>query len=391
MSSIVKRLAAFALAASLAFVPMAGRAADPFEINAILAVTGTASFLGKAQVQALSVLEDQVNKTGGIGGRPIKFVVADDQSNPAVGVQLMNAAIAKKASVVIGSSIVAICNAIAPLAAANGPVLYCLSPALHPAEGSYAFSTQPSTSDLFAVTATYFKEKGWKKVALITSSDATGQDAERGIDAAFTPQTGIETVVKEHFNITDVSVAAQMAHIKASGAQAMIAWSTGTPIATILRGVQDAGIDIPIEVSNGNLTFAQMHAYASFMPKELLFTAMPPIAADSLPNGAVKRKALAYIDAFKAVGTRPDTGFLAAWDPAVLIVEAYRKLGVNATATQIRDYIAGLRGWTGIDGVYDFKAIPQRGIGTNGVVMVRWDSSKDNWVAVSRLGGMPLK
>ena len=40
-------------------------------------------------------------------------------------------------------------------------------------------------------------------------------------------------VAREHFNLTDISVAAQMANIKSSGAQALIAWSTGTPVATI--------------------------------------------------------------------------------------------------------------------------------------------------------------
>jgi branched-chain amino acid transport system substrate-binding protein len=387
----VTRVVTLALAASFASIPVAGSAADPFEINAILSVTGSASFLGKAQQTALGVLENQVNKSGGIGGRPVKFVIADDESNPQFGVQLMNAVIAKKAQVVLGSSIVAVCNAIAPIATAAPVVDYCFSPALHPPDGSYAFSTQPSTTDLFIASQVYFKSRGLRKIALITSSDATGQDAERGIDATYTPQSGMDIVVHEHFNINDVSVAAQMSHIKASGAQAMIAWSTGTPIATILRGAQDAGIELPIMVSNGNLTFAQMHAYASFMPKELLFTAMAPIAPDAIPNGPVKRKAMEYINAFMATGTRPDTGFLASWDPAVLVVEAFRKLGTGATATQIRDYINGQRGWVGIDGTYDFRAVPQRGLGPSNVIMVKWDPAKDNWVGVSKFGGEPLR
>jgi len=32
----------------------------------------------------------------------------------------------------------------------------------------------------------YFREKGLRKIGTITSSDATGQDADRGIDAAVT-------------------------------------------------------------------------------------------------------------------------------------------------------------------------------------------------------------
>jgi branched-chain amino acid transport system substrate-binding protein len=390
-AAVGTRVATLALAALLATVPLAGRAADPFEINVIVAVTGSAAFLGKSQATALGVLEEQVNKSGGIGGRPIKFAISDDQSNPQVGVQMMNAVMAKKVPVVIGSSIVAVCNAIAPLAV-DGPTVYCLSPALHPPEGSYAFSALPSTTDLFAASAIYFRERGWRKIALITSSDATGQDAERGIDATFNQQSGVQVVDKEHFNITDVSVAAQMAHIKASGAQAMIAWSTGTPIATILRGMLDAGVELPVEISNGNLTYAQMHAYAAFMPKELLFAGMPAFAPDQLSNRAVKRKAVEFLNAFKAsTGLRADTGYMSAWDAGNIVVDAFKKLGTNASAAQIKDYIANLRGWVGITGQYDFKAVPQRGLGPSNVIMVRWDTAKDTWVGVSKPGGEPLK
>jgi branched-chain amino acid transport system substrate-binding protein len=388
-TSVATRFSSVALAALIAIVPFSVQAAEPFEINAILSLTGSAAFLGKAQEISLGIIEQQTNKSGGIEGRPIKFVIFDDQSNPQVGVQLMNGVIAKQASAVIGASIVAICNAMVPLAA-NGPLVYCLSPALHPPDGSFAFSSEPSTTDLFITSGTYFRKRGLRKIALITSSDATGQDAERGIDATFNAQSGIQVVDREHFNVTDISVAAQMTHIKASGAQAIIAWSTGTPIATILRGIRDAGIDLPVEVSNGNLTYAQMHAYADFMPKELLFAAMPAIAPDELPNGPVKRKAMDYINAFKPIGMRPDTGNLAAWDPAILVVEAYKKVGLNATASQLKDYIAGQRRWVGIDGQYDFRAIPQRGVGASSVIMVRWDAAKDAWIGVSKFGGEPL-
>jgi diaminopimelate decarboxylase len=54
----------------------------------------------------------------------------------------------------------------------------------------------------------------------------------------------------------------------------------------------------------------------------------------------------------------------------------------------VRDFITQSR-FTGVNGTYDFKAPPQRGLDANAVVMVRWESAKDTWVAVSRLGGSP--
>jgi branched-chain amino acid transport system substrate-binding protein len=87
-------------------------AADPYEINVILSLTGPGSFLGKNEASAVALVEQNINKAGGVAGRPIKFVVADDQSSPAVDVQLANALIAKNVPIILGPSLTAGCNAI---------------------------------------------------------------------------------------------------------------------------------------------------------------------------------------------------------------------------------------------------------------------------------------
>jgi branched-chain amino acid transport system substrate-binding protein len=389
----MRRIPGLLVGAILLLAPQAVTAADPFEINVILPLTGAGAFIGKEEVAALEVLEASVNKSGGISGRPIKFVVVDDQSNPQLTVQLANQVIAKKASVLLGPSFVATCNALAPLVATSGPVTYCFSPGIHPSEGQYLFSSSLSTGDLLSVAALYFSERGIKKIGIITSTDATGQDAERNIDLYFgeSGKRGESIVAREHFNTTDLSATAQMTRIKVSGAQAVIAWSTGTPFATLLRSFQEAGLEVPLMTTSGNLTYAQMKAYAGIMPKELYFAAIPSVVPDQVPRGPVKNTINAYLNTFKAIGVRPDIGQSLAWDPAILVIDALKKYGLNATATQIRDYISSQRNWTGVNGTYDFKAIPQRGVGPDWVMMVKWDPAKDSWVAVSRPGGMPLK
>ena len=51
----------------------------------------------------------------------------------------------------------------------------------------------------------------------------------------------------------------------------MITWSTGTPFGTLIHGLTDAGVEVPVSSTNGNQTFAQMKAYAGFLPKQLFF------------------------------------------------------------------------------------------------------------------------
>ncbi|HXP92211.1 MAG TPA: ABC transporter substrate-binding protein [Candidatus Binatia bacterium] len=383
--------AAVLLAVGSLFLSSIARAADPYEISVILPVTGSGAFIARADMNALSVIEQLVNKSGGIRGRPIKFAVQDDQSNPALSVQLLNGVLARHVPIVLGSTLAATCNAMAPLLK-DGPVEYCFSPGIHPQEGSYIYSAGVGVTDLVAAIARYCRERGLKKIAVITSTDATGQDADRAVDQVFNaPENRTLAIVdREHFNATDVSVAGQMTHVKGSGADVLIAWSTGTPFATVLRGARDSGLELPMFSTNGNMSYTQMRQYTAILPKELLFPGLPSFGPDQLPNGALKNAVKRFLDAFKAAGIRPEAGENQVWDATLILIEALKKYGPDATPQQIRDFVNNLRGWTGIYGTFNYRMIPQRGVGIDAVIIQRWDPTQERWIGVSKPGGSPL-
>lgn len=367
--------------------------ARAYDITAILPLTGGASFLGKEEQKAMQLAEPMINKSGGVGGQDVHFKFFDDQSNPQTGVQLSNTAIAAKPAVVLGSSLVAVCNAMAPLMA-NGPVNYCFSPGVHPPAGSYVFTSSVSTLDLAEAMIRYFRLKGWTRIAFMTSADATGQDAEHGLDkvAALPENKGVTVVERAHFNITDVSVAAQIEHIKEANPQVLIAWSTGTPIATVFKGIVQAGLDIPIATTNGNMTYAQMTQYASFLPKQLYIAAPEWVQHEGILklDPAVEAAQKAYFDVFNAANIKPDIAASLAWDPVMITIDALRHVGANPTAQRVRDYIAKLKGFAGINGIYDFTKVPQRGLDVQNAIMTRWSPDKKTWEMVSKPTGIPL-
>ena len=388
---ILSGLAATALCAMLVGPAVA---AEPYDIQAILSLTGGASFLGKAEQTALQLIEKSTNEQGGIQGRPVHFVFHDDQSSPQTAVQLASQVVAGKPAVQIGPNLVAMCNGVAPLVK-NGPVMYCLSPGIHPEAGSYAFTSSVSTVDLSRALIRYFRSRGWTRIALMTSTDASGQDAERGIDGnlALPENKGVQVVAREHFNPTDVSVAAQIEKIKAAKPQAFIAWSTGAPIGTIFKAVTQAGLDVPMGTTDGNMTFAQMTQYAAFLPKQLYI----PAAGWAMHGTDVKRPpgvaaAQARFEAaYKATGAEPDVAAALAWDPGSIVIDALRKLGPKATAPQVREYLSHLKGYAGVDGIYDFERVPQRGLDVQDAVVTRWMPDKKRWLPVSQPAGEPLK
>lgn len=378
------RSLAACLAIALGVLPSSGNAADPYELYALVPSTGSAAFFGRGIATSLSLAERSVNDAGGIDGRPIKFVTFDDQSNPQVAVQIANSLIAKNVPVILGPVTAGACNAVAAIAK-NGPVDYCFSSATNPQPGSYMFAAHPATHDLLTAAARFLREQHLTKVAFITATDATGQADDQNFDSVFRAKDSPFTVVAyEHFSPSDISVAAQIARIKASGAQALLSWVVGTPLGTVLRNAADAGLDIPIVTSGGNLTQSQMSAYAAFLPKRLYFTGFPAFAQGQLPNGPVRTSVDRFISALRGAGAPLEVGNEVAWDPTLIVIDAIRKLGFNANAAQIRGYIANLRGWHGVDGVFDFRAFPQRGVGEPNVVVVQWDSTSRTWAAVTR-------
>jgi branched-chain amino acid transport system substrate-binding protein len=382
---------ALALAGALALPAAAATptSGPPVEINALLPLTGGGAFIGNATKKDLDLIQEYVNKTGGIKGRPVDFVVGDDQANPQVSVQLTSGLISKGVPVILGGVLAGNCRAMAPLVAKSGPMHWCLSPGIHPTRGSYTFSVSVSTLDDAIGTVRFFREKGWTKVAIVTTNDAIGQELDRSYATALAmPENkSMQVVADEHFNPSDISVAGQVAAVKASGAQAVLTWVTGTPFGTLLRGFHDAGLDLPVSSSTGNMSFVQMAQYSSFLPKELYFAGLRSITREGTNAGPVKDAQDVYFDAFKAAGVRPDVLNAIGWDPVMIVIDAYRHIGPDATADQLKNFVDNLHGYAGTSGIYDFGDPEQRGLTISALIIDKWDPVKQDFVPASKPGG----
>ena len=84
MRAWTRRLATAAFALfTVTTLAMPATAADPIRIGLSLSLTGPTSPAGKQVLAGLEIWRDDVNKKGGLLGRPVGFVYYDDQGNPA--------------------------------------------------------------------------------------------------------------------------------------------------------------------------------------------------------------------------------------------------------------------------------------------------------------------
>jgi branched-chain amino acid transport system substrate-binding protein len=387
-------LALVALVSFGTSVPSAARAAvsgAPVEVPVITSLTGYLAFIGKEQERALRLLENAVNDDGGIGGRPVKFLVSDDETSVQTAVQLASQVIAVgKSPVLLGPLATAACDAIYATLK-NGPVLYCFAPAFEPSRNTNGFTMGVTSNDFAVAMLRYARLRGFKRVANFSTFDVAGQANDKSLTAALSlPENrDVQIVANEHFGVADISVAGQLAKIRAANPQIVIVWTTGTPLGTALRGLHDAGYDIPVLTSPGNMTYTQMAAYAPFMPKELLFPGYRALTRNSVGPGPIRDIQSKYFAAFAAQGVKPTLPDLITWEPGLIVIDTLRHIGPNGTGAAAAAYINGLHGFAGLNGIYDFRDGSQRGIGMNAMVIDRWDPHSNDFVAVSKPGAYP--
>src|ERR1700691_5653155 len=72
---------------ALALLAMPGTAAaqsnEPIKIGFSTEMSGAYSFFGTACTNGMKIAEQEINAGGGALGRPLEFVVVDNQTNPA--------------------------------------------------------------------------------------------------------------------------------------------------------------------------------------------------------------------------------------------------------------------------------------------------------------------
>src|SRR4051812_47558113 len=189
------------VAASIALCAAPAAAAQSYDIPVVLSLSGPAAFLGQQEQQAIQLKEKVLNQAGGIHGKPVRFLFSDDQTSPQVAVQMTQQVLQARPKVVLGSTLTAGCNAMAPLFE-NGPIMVCFSALIEP-KPPYVFASSVSADAMAEAMLRFARSRGWKRVALVTSTDATGQQGDKSFDKMMARDDfkDMQLVDRVHFNV----------------------------------------------------------------------------------------------------------------------------------------------------------------------------------------------
>jgi branched-chain amino acid transport system substrate-binding protein len=239
---------ALACAAATAF------AADPIKIGVDGPFTGGSSSMGVSMRDGVRLAVEEINKSGGVLGRPLEIVERDDEAKNERGVQIAQELINKERVV----AVVGYINTGVALASerffqdARIPVMNNV------ATGSvvtHQFDDQPenyvfrnAANDSIQapmIVEEAVTRRGFKKVAILADSTNYGQLGRADLEKALALK-GIKPVAVEKFNIKDVDMTAQLLKAKEAGAEAILTYGIGPELAQIANGMTKLGWKVPM-------------------------------------------------------------------------------------------------------------------------------------------------
>ena len=372
LRSMVAALAAGVAVFGLA-VSGAAYAADPIKIGLTGPFTGGSSSMGVSMRDGVKLAVEEVNKSGGVLGRPLQLVERDDEAKNEVGVQIAQELINKEGVVATLGYI----NTGVALASqrfyqeAEIPVINnvatgtLISKQFVPPDNknNYIFRTSANDAIQSAMIADEaVKRQGFKKPAILADSTNYGQLGRADLVKALATM-GVKPVAEEKFNIGDTDMTAQLLRAKEAGADVVLTYAIGPELAQIANGMAKLGWKVPM-IGSWTLSMANFIDTAGANGNG----AMMPQTFIQLPD-TPKRKAFieAYQAAYKIDRMPSPVSAAQGYDSVLLLAAAIKQAG-STDGRKIREALENLN--TKVEGVvtvYDkpFSATDHEAITSN--------------------------
>jgi branched-chain amino acid transport system substrate-binding protein len=302
---MVKKLAGLALGIGLAWGTSVAYADGPIRIGI---TTPIQLATGKDTVDAARMAVDEINAKGGVLGRPLEIVVADEGTSPETGIAAVQRLIdSDKADVLVGGYVSGVVLAQLPHIAEAGKVYLGVggsSPQITAqVESNYedfkgVFRVSPpnavhqAAQSIEMVRDVVMGELGMKKIAVLMEdaawAQATMPPIRDGIEKA-----GGEVVAVESFEVSQNDFSPIMARLSASGAQFVFTLLSASQSESLVKQWQDAQMPFMI---GGIHTKAQAADYF----ERIGGAAATEIAANLVMRAPITELTVPFWDAFVA-------------------------------------------------------------------------------------------
>ena len=358
-------LKTLALGAALAMGTLAAQAAEPIKIGSVLSVTGPAAFLGDPELKTLQLYVEELNKNGGVLGRPLQLVHYDDGSdaNKANGFakRLIDD---DKVDILVGGTTTGSTMSMVPLAEKAQIPFISLAGAVVIVEPVKKWVFKTPHTDRMAAEKVFedMKKRSLTKVALLSETSGFGQSGKKETENVAS-KYGITLVANETYGPKDTDTSPQLTKIKnTAGVQAVFVFGLGQGPAIVTKNYRQLGITLPLYQSHGvasddflKLAGAAAEGVHLPSPAQLIPT---KLAANDPQKPVVTAYELAYKTRYKQ-DVSTFGGY--AYDGLMIAVDALKRAGSTDKA-KVRDAIEATKGYVGSSGNVTMSATDHMGL-----------------------------
>ena len=376
MKHSIKKLVA---GTALALGALGAFAADPIKIGSVLSVTGPAAFLGDPELKTLQLYVDDLNKKGGVLGRPLQLVHYDDGSDANKANGFTKRLIDNdKVDVIIGGTTTGATMSMVPLVTKAEVPFISLAGAVVVIEPVKKWVFKTPHTDRMAAEKVFedMKKRNLTKVALLSETSGFGQSGKKETEAV-AAKYGITLVANETYGPKDTDMSPQLTKIKnAAGVQAVFVFGLGQGPAIVTKNYKQLGISLPLY---------QSHGVAS---DEFLKLAGPAADGVRLPSPAqLIPEQLPASDPQKPIVTAYDLAYKTryksevstfggyAYDALMLTVDAMKRANGTDKA-KVRDALEATKGFVATSGTFNMSATDHMGLNLSAFRMLEVKDGK---------------
>jgi branched-chain amino acid transport system substrate-binding protein len=380
MNKSIKKLAAGAV---LALGAVSAFAADPIKIGSVLSVTGPAAFLGDPELKTLQLYVDDINKKGGVIGRPLQLVHYDDGSDANKANGFAKRLIEDdKVDILVGGTTTGSTMSMVPLAEKSGTPFVSLAGAVVIIEPVKKFVFKTPHTDRMAAEKVFedMKKRGITKVALLSETSGFGASGKKETEAV-AAKYGITLVANETYGPKDTDMSPQLTKIKGTpGVQAVFVFGLGQGPAIVTKNYKQLGITLPLYQSHG-VASDEYLKLAGPAAEGVRLPSPAQLIPEKLPaNDPQKPVVTAYDKAYKAAYKQDVSTFGGyAYDGLMLAVDAIKRANSTDKA-KVRDALEATKGFVATSGTFNMSPTDHMGLDLSAFRML--EVKGGDWVIV---------
>ncbi|HPG30308.1 MAG TPA: ABC transporter substrate-binding protein [bacterium] len=353
---------------------------NTIKIGAIFAYTGGASYLGEPERKTAQMLEEKINKQGGINGKKIEILIKDTAGNPQKALNAIKELVQKDGvAAIVGPTTSGVSLAIKnEMNNMQTPLISCAAAEdiVVPIENSKWIFKTPQ-SDKMAVEKIFklMKEMKISKIGLITADQGFGLGGAKQAEK-YAAQYGIEIVAAEKYSPADAEVNTQLTKIKSKKPQAILCWDTDQGAAKVAKGIKARGIKVPVFMSHGIANEGFIKA-AGKSGDGVILPCGRLVIAEQLPKNHPQKAMLVEFkkDYFSKYKEEVNTFAGHAYD-AIMILKEALTIAKSTDKSKLRDAIEQVKKFNGTAGAFNFSADDHNGLDNTSFCFVKLEKGK---------------